>query len=62
MHGLVSPQAVGVSIYTLEGTLIQSFSSRTEAANYLGVSQSAIVKAIQRGSIVKKAYRVISSK
>jgi len=47
-----------VSIYTLDGSLVQSFHSATAAALYLGVTQGAITYAIKRNSVVKRLYRV----
>lgn len=60
-HGLVAHNAKTVSIFTLEGELVQSFPSLLTAANFLGISQVAVCLAIKRRSIVKKMYRVISS-
>jgi hypothetical protein len=61
MFGTVAPNAVGVSVYTLDGKLVQSFSSQTAAAKFLGVGQSCISQAIRRGHIVNSLYRVAST-
>jgi len=60
MYGTVAPCAVGVSVYNLDYTLIQTFTSQSAAAKFLGVGQPCISKAIKKGSIVKGTYRVAS--
>ena len=35
--GDLVPNAIGVSVYLLDGTFVKSFSSQSEAAKYLGV-------------------------
>jgi len=58
--GNPSANRVGVSLFDLEGNLIQSFSSQTAAAEYLGVTRAAVSIAIERNSVVKRLYRVSS--
>jgi group I intron endonuclease len=57
-YGKVALNAKTVSIYSLDKVLVQTFSSQTAAAKYLGVSQPAISYAIKEGSIVKGLYKV----
>jgi hypothetical protein len=47
-----------VSVYLLDGALVGHFSSATEAATILEVTQQNICKAIKHGYTVKKMYRV----
>jgi hypothetical protein len=39
---------------------VESFSSHTAAAKWLGVSQQAVSRAIKQGYIVKGLYRVFN--
>jgi len=59
-YGRVAHNALEVCLYTLDGVLVQSFSSQSAAAKFLGVSQQYIFRAIQRGYTVKGTYRVAS--
>jgi hypothetical protein len=61
-YGLVAQNAVAVSIYTKEGSLVASFSSQSAAAEYLGVTQQAVARAIKYNSVVRRLYRVCSIK
>jgi len=47
-----------VSIYTLDGSLVQSFPSASAAALFLGMTQVGVTCAIKRNSVVKRLYRV----
>jgi len=53
-YGILSPKAVGVSLYTLGGELVKTFPSQTAAARYLGVSPRAISFAIKLNAYVKR--------
>jgi len=62
MYGRVSAMAIGISLYTLEGAFVQSFSSQTAAAKFIGVNTSTISRAIKQNFLVKQQYRVFQSK
>jgi len=48
----------GVVVCNKNGEVINEFSSQTSAAKWLGVNQQAVSKALKRGSIVRRMYRV----
>lgn len=47
------------SVYSLDNQLVNTFSSQTAAAKWLGVSNQMVTNAIKRGHIVKGMYRVV---
>jgi len=59
--GKVPHNAVAVSIFTLDGSLIATFPSQSAAAEYLGMTHQAVALAIKNNSVVKRLYRVTSS-
>jgi len=61
IKGANNPKSKTVLIYSLDNLLIKTYSSQTAAAQFLGISQEGVSKAIQRGSIVKGMYRVRGS-
>lgn len=60
-YGKPAVNRIGVSVCDLDGNLIQSFSSRTAAAEWLGVSRPTVIQAIRLGCTLKGVYRVFSS-
>jgi hypothetical protein len=61
-YGQVAYNVVGVSVFTLDGKLVKSFESQQAAANFLGLHQSTVNKAIKRGHTLKSLYKVVASK
>jgi len=59
--GHIAPNRLAVSVYTLEGVLVQEYPSYTAAAAGLGVSKTLIYQAIKQGYVVKKMYRVYAN-
>ncbi|RUS27340.1 hypothetical protein BC938DRAFT_483386 [Jimgerdemannia flammicorona] len=59
MFGTVAPNAVGVSVWGLDGTLVASFTSNVDAAKFMGVAHQVVSKAIKRNYIIKGLYRVV---
>ncbi|RUP52130.1 hypothetical protein BC936DRAFT_140585 [Jimgerdemannia flammicorona] len=59
MFGTVAPNAVGVSVLRLDGTLVASFTSNVDAAKFMGVAHQVVSKAIKRNYIIKGLYRVV---
>ncbi|RUP46618.1 hypothetical protein BC936DRAFT_146715 [Jimgerdemannia flammicorona] len=56
--GKPSANRVSVSLWDLEGNLVGSFNSQVEVAKALGVNRSTVIRAIQRGYVIKGAYRI----
>jgi len=56
MFGKVGPRSLGVSVYTLDNVLVQAFSSRDEAAIWLGVSDTTVTRYIRTGKVLKGVY------
>jgi hypothetical protein len=61
MFGKVAPNAITVSVYSLDGTLVNSFSSRVAAAKWLGVSDRSVFNYIRSGKVFKGLYLLSSS-
>ena len=55
-------EGVSVSILNTQTNEVKSFSTLTEAGQYLDVKRQAIRNAINRGSLVKGLYRVTEDK
>lgn len=58
-HSGLANASKAVSVYFLDNQLVNTFSSQTAAAKWLGVSNQMVTKAIKRGHIVKGMYRVV---
>jgi len=56
MSGKVAANAMTIYIYSLNGTLINSFSSQVAAANWLGVSNVTVHNYIKSGNVWNKLY------
>lgn len=61
MHGKVSPRAQGVFVYSLDGNLVQSFSSLTQAASWLNVSRETVQNYIKSSKVFQGKYIVRNS-
>ena len=61
MFGKVAPNAITVSVYSLDGTLVNSFSSRVAAAKWLGVSDRSVLNYIRSGKVFNGLYLLTSS-
>ena len=60
MNGKVANNALSVNVNSLDGTLVNSFSSRVAAARWLGVSDITVLNYIRSGKEFKGKY-IISS-
>jgi hypothetical protein len=58
MYGRVAANALGVSVYTLDTTLVQQFSSQVEAAKWLGVSNMTILRYMRSGKLFQGKYYI----
>src|SRR3954451_25025754 len=56
MFGKVAANAMTIYIYSLDGTLINSFSSQVAAAEWLGVSNVTVHNYIKSGKVWNKLY------
>lgn len=56
LYGVLPPNAKSISIYTLDGVLLQSFSSQFAAASWLNVSVTTVRKYAQSGKAFKGLY------
>jgi len=59
--GKPSVRRVGVSLFDLEGNLIQSFPSQTAAAIWLAVSKSTVLRYIRSGKVFRGKYLITNS-
>ncbi|RUS25909.1 hypothetical protein BC938DRAFT_471477, partial [Jimgerdemannia flammicorona] len=53
MYGLVAANAIGVSVFTVDLVLVQSFASRDAAAAWLGVSDITVLRYIRSGKVFR---------
>ena len=58
MYGRVAANALGVSVYTLDTTLVQQFSSQVGAAKWLGVSNMTILRYMRSGKLFQGKYYI----
>jgi len=61
-YGSIAHNVAGVDVYTLDGTLVNRFVSQKAVADWLGIHQSTVNKAIKRGHTLKSLYKVVASK
>ena len=54
--GELSPVSIQVNVYSLDGTLINSFSSQVAAAEWLSVNQSTISRYLKSGKVWNNKY------
>ena len=59
MYGKVAANAVTVSVYSLEGKLINSFSSKVAAAKWLNTSPLTVSRYIESGKVWNKLYTLV---
>jgi len=57
MYGKVAANAMTINVYSLDGTLINSFSSQVAAALWLNTSQTLVSRYIKSGTRCKDAAR-----
>ena len=61
MYGKAAANAQAVYLYSLSNELLNSFSSQTAAAEWLGVSNTTVSKCIRSGKALKNKYYVTNS-
>ena len=59
--GITPTNALSVNVNSLDGTLVNSFSSRVAAAKWLGVSDRSVLNYIRSGKEFKGKYILSSS-
>jgi group I intron endonuclease len=61
MYGITPSHAMTVNVYSLDGKLINSFSSQVAVAKWLGVNQSTVSRHIKYGKVWNNLYRFVKS-
>jgi hypothetical protein len=56
MYGVTPANAMTINVYSLDGTLINSFSSQVAAAEWLSVNHSTISRYIKSGKVFQNQY------
>jgi len=61
MYGKVPANAMTIYVYSIDGTLINSFSSQVACAKWLGVSEGSVRNYIRSGKVFKGLYLLSNS-
>src|SRR5690349_24947401 len=61
MYGKVAANAMTVNVYSIDGTLINSFSPQVAAPEWLSVNHSTISRYIKSGKVWNNQYRFVKS-
>ena len=56
MFGITPTNAMTIYVYSIDGTLINSFYSQVAVAKWLGVNQSTVSRHIKSGKVWNKLY------
>ena len=57
----LSPVSIPVNVYSLDDTLINTFSSQVAAANWLNVYEGTVRNYIKSGKVFRKQYLIVRS-
>jgi group I intron endonuclease len=61
MYGKVPTHAMTIDVYSIDGTLINSFSSQVACAKWLDVSETMVRKYVKSGKVFRKQYLIVRS-
>jgi len=56
MFGKISGNAMSINVYSLDNSLVRSFSSQVAAAEWLGVSNTTVLNYVKSGKVWNKIY------
>jgi len=59
--GITPTNAMTINVYSIDGTLINFFSSQVAVAKWLGVNQSTVSRHIKSGKVWNNLYRFVKS-
>ena len=61
MYGKSPTNAMTIYVYSIDGTLINSFSSQVACAKWLDVSETMVRKYVKSGKVFRKQYLIVRS-